>query len=410
MKVPRCKGMRDLGPREMAQFRRIETEFRECCSGWGYEEIRTPVVEYLHLFTSAGTLSPDMLGRVYSFLDWDGWSGERVVLRPDGTIPAARFYVENMERSEIARLFYVENVFAFEGTGEQPRERWQCGAELIGGSKPEGDVELLSLALEVLDRLGVGPVEVKVAHAGVIKAFLEGLGLSGEQEADLLDQVFSGNREALRQVDGANPEILRQLDMLFGLKGNSPAFVENLRGAFSQAVPGVVKSLDELARIASLLTGTGYAYQIDFTSGRGFEYYTGIIFSFCCSDRRLGGGGRYDELVRLAGGGDVCASGFALYVEALMDLYGELEAAERVLVKARDGEGLKTSIETARELRQAGHVAEFDLGSRDASTCRWVVDLRSGDGVELVDQSTGRRWRKATAAEVVSLLEEELCK
>ena len=219
MKVPRCKGMRDLGPREMAQFRHIETEFRDCCSGWGYEEIRTPVVEYLHLFTSAGTLSPEMLGRVYSFLDWDGWSGERVVLRPDGTIPAARFYVENMERSEIARLFYVENVFAFEGTGEQPRERWQCGAELIGGSKPEGDVELLSLALEVLDRLGVGPVEVKVAHAGVIKAFLEGLGLSGEQEADVLDQVFSGNREALRQVDGANPEILRQLDMLFGLAG-----------------------------------------------------------------------------------------------------------------------------------------------------------------------------------------------
>ena len=93
-----------------------------------------------------------------------------------------------------------------------------------------------------------------------------------------------------------------------------------------------------------------------------------------------------------------------------MDLYGELEAEERILVKARDGEGLKDSLEAARELRQAGRVAEFDLGSKDTSTYRWVVDLRSGDGVELVDQSTGKRWRKATAAEVVSLLEEELCK
>ena len=87
MKIQRCKGMRDLSPVEMKIFRLVEDTCRECCLKWGYGEVRTPTLEYLHLFTSAGTLTPNMLGKVYSFLDWDGWSGERVVLRPDGTIP-----------------------------------------------------------------------------------------------------------------------------------------------------------------------------------------------------------------------------------------------------------------------------------------------------------------------------------
>ena len=85
-----ARGMRDLPPEEMARVRQVEDAFAATCRSWGYREIRTPVIEHLHLFTSAGTLSPQTLDRVYSFLDWDGWSGERVVLRPDSTIPALR--------------------------------------------------------------------------------------------------------------------------------------------------------------------------------------------------------------------------------------------------------------------------------------------------------------------------------
>ena len=291
MKVPRCKGTRDWMPGDMAKFRQIEAEFRDCCLGWGYQEIRTPILEYLHLFTSAGTLSPDMLGRVYSFLDWDGWSGERVVLRPDGTIPAARLYVENFQNLPIAKLFYVEDMFAFEGTGEESRERWQCGAEFIGGSRPEGDVELLSLALEAITRLGISPVEIRLAHAGLLRTFLEGLGLSGEQEAEVLDQIFSGNVDVLVDIKGRNPELEKQLQLLFGIKGSSPGFVENLRSVCAPSLPALEPSLNELARIASLLTDLGFGYRIDFTSGRGFEYYTVIIFGFYSSGRRLGGGG-----------------------------------------------------------------------------------------------------------------------
>jgi len=410
MKVPRCKGTRDLLPLDMAKFRRIEAQFRNCCLGWGYQEIRTPILEYLHLFTSAGTLSPDMLGRVYSFLDWDGWSGERVALRPDGTIPTARLYVENFQNLPIARFFYVENMFAFEGTGKESRERWQCGAELIGGSKAEGDVELISLALEAITKLGIEPVELRLAHAGLIKTFLEGLGLSGETGADVLDQVFSGNVGVLSSLKGGNPELAKNLQLLFGLKGNSPGFVENLRGALCSSLPALEPSLNELARISNLLTGLGFDYQIDFTSGRGFEYYTGIIFGFYNSGRRLGGGGRYDELIPLVGGKDVCASGFALYIDELMNLLGEMPRRERVLIRAKDAEGLKPSLALARQLREAGYIAEFDLGYKKTADFRWVVNMRGGDEIELLDQSSGKKRRKSSVAGLVKLLEEARCK
>ncbi len=169
MRVQRCKGSRDLSPEEMRGFRLIEGVFRDCCLKRGYEEVRTPTLEYLHLFTSTGTLTPSRLGKVYSFLDWDGWSGERVVLRPDGTIPIARLYIDTMAEKELAKLFYVTNVFIFEETGKETREKWQCGAELIGAGSTIADVELVILALEVLKKLGlkddfITAVEIKKAH------------------------------------------------------------------------------------------------------------------------------------------------------------------------------------------------------------------------------------------------------
>lgn len=409
MEVPRCRGMRDLLPEEMERFRRVEAEFRNCCLGWGYGEIRTPVVEFLHLFTSAGTLSPDMLGRVYSFLDWDGWSGERVVLRPDGTIPAARLYVESLQSRSIARLFYVENMFAFEGAGEQSRERWQCGAELIGGRKPEGDIELISMALEAFRGLGIGPVQVRLAHAGLLKTFLERLGLSGEEEAEVLDRIFAGDLDVLASLKGGDAATERQLQLLFGLKGDAPGFVENLRGVLTESLPALEPSLDEMARIAGMLTGLDCSYQIDFTSGRGFEYYTGIIFGFYCGGRRLGGGGRYDELIPLVGGKDIRASGFALYLDELMALIEEPRQREMILLRAGDGGSPKGTLEVARLLRDAGHIVEFDLGREDLSAFRWIVEVSSGEECEFVDQSSGQRQQNISPSGVVKLVEEAGC-
>jgi histidyl-tRNA synthetase len=405
MKVPRCKGTRDLMPQDMARFRQVEAKFRDCCLGWGYQEIRTPTLEYLHLFTSAGTLSPEHLGRVYSFLDWDGWSGERVALRPDGTIPAARLYVEKLGDMPIAKLFYVENVFAFEGTGAESRERWQCGIELIGGSKPDGDIEIISLGMEAIAGLGIDCVEIRLAHAGLLKAFLERRGLSGEEEADVLDRIFSGDLEVLGDIKGGDPNLGRDVQLLFGTKGSTAAFVENLSSVLGSP-PDLAPSLDELGRIAAVLTDLGFDYQIDFTSGRGFEYYTGVIFSFYHDGRRLGGGGRYDELIPLVGGGNVRASGLALSVEQLMELLEEPPPGERILLKAKGLSGSRAGLEVARVLREAGFIVVSDLGYDKPAAFRWVLDLDAGREMKLVDQMSGKKRRASSPDEVLRILKE----
>ena len=166
----RCPGMRDWLPVEMARFRRIEQAFRDVCLAWGYEEVRTPTIEHLHLFTSTGTLFSQMLGRVYSFLDWDGWTGERVVLRPDSTIPVARLYAEHVEAGVIKKLFYVQNVIRF-AQGDESREDRQCGIELVGDTQPMGDIELVLVASDVLQRLGL-EIEIKLSDPGILRAIL----------------------------------------------------------------------------------------------------------------------------------------------------------------------------------------------------------------------------------------------
>jgi histidyl-tRNA synthetase len=251
-------------------------------------------------------------------------------------------------------------------------------------------------------------VHVRLAHAGLLKAFLEGLGIAGEEEAGVLDQVFAGNLRVLGSLAGGNPEAERQLQMLFSLKGDAPGFVENLRSVLRGSRSALAPSLDDLAGTAEMLTRLGCGYQIDFTSGRNFEYYTGIIFGFYCDGRRLGGGGRYDELVPLVGGKDIRASGFALSLDRLMALIEEPPQRERVLLVA--GDDLKENLALARMLRDAGHIVEFALGSRARSGFRWVVDMRSGGGCDVTDKSSGRKRSGLAPSDVLKLIGEAACR
>ena len=278
MKVDRCKGFKDLLPEEMVCFRLIEDTFRDRCLKWGYREVRTPALEYLYLFTSVGTLTPGMLRRVYSFLDWDGWSGERVVLKPDGTIPVARMYIENMAAQKIARLFYVTNVFMFDETGKKSRERWQCGAELIGVNSPMADAELIALAIEVLQKLGIKNIKLRISHAGLIKALLAKLALSHSEQDRIFDQILDGDREALARVNQDKPELVAALTLLLDMKGRSSGFLKNVKALLPQQMPELEPCIDNFAAICQIIEKTGCDYRIDMALGKGFEYYTGIIF------------------------------------------------------------------------------------------------------------------------------------
>jgi histidyl-tRNA synthetase len=398
MKIQRCKGSRDLSPEEMAAFRLIEGVFRDCCLKWGYKEVRTPTLEYLHLFTATGTLTPSRLSKVYSFLDWDGWSGERVVLRPDGTIPVARLYIDSMEG--LARLFYVANIFIFEETGKQNRERWQLGAELIGVSSPQADAELIMLALEALKRLGLKGVELRLSHAGLIRALLARLKLSPEEQTRLFDQILDGDTKALAKLERAE---LKKILPLLELKGKLSQF------KFTSDSPELKGGIDDFRDIARLLETLGCDYQIDIASGRGFEYYTGIIFQLFQKGQKgekLGGGGRYDALIPLMGGRNIPASGFALYLDPLMKLVKPQALAKRqpkrILVRAG---AAKDGFSTASRLREAGYMAEVELGGQKGADFDWRLEVKDKPPrFILTDQAKRRKFEAKTADEVLDRL------
>lgn len=413
MKIQRCKGTRDLSPEQMIAFRHIERVFRDSCLKWGYQEVRTPTLEYLHLFTSAGTLTPSMLGRVYSFLDWDGWSGERVVLRPDGTIPVARFYIDSLENKSLARLFYVTSIFVFEETGKQSRERWQCGVELIGAGLPLADTELIVLSLEILKNLKIGGIELRLSHAGLIKALLAKLKTSAEEQTRIFNQILDGDGAVLARIRTKSPELEETLLSLMNLKGHSSGFLRNLK-ALSKNVPEVSSHLDNFISVVANLEALGCAYKIDIPSGASFEYYTGVIFQLFNGEEKVGGGGRYDALIPAMGGKDVPASGFALYVDRLMKLLKPEDFARlvspRILVKvgSRKPEILAEAFDIANRLREVGYVVEFNLDSEKLANLRWVVEIKDRTPrFILTDKTVNRRFEAKTADELWVLLGEK---
>ncbi|UCH43454.1 MAG: histidine--tRNA ligase family protein [Dehalococcoidales bacterium] len=410
MRVQRCKGTRDLSPEEMRRFRIIEGVFSDSCLKWGYQEVKTPTLEYLHLFTSTGTLTPGRLGRVYSFLDWDGWSGERVVLRPDGTIPIARLYIDTMEDRELAKLFYVTNVFSFEETGKESREKWQCGAELIGAGSVMADVELVILALEVVEKLGFEGVELRLSHADLIRALLAKFKLNRREQARMFDQILDGDPSVLNRIKVEQPVLARALTTLLDLKGKSSGFLQNVKALFNHDLPELVSPLNNFITVVELLESLDISCYIDITSVRGFEYYTGLIFQLFTGEESIGRGGRYDALIPLMGGGDIPASGFALYLEPLMSLVEPLvlttSPVPGVLIKADPAKGaIQEALAITSRLHKAGFAAEIYLGGREPSDLRWTLDIREeGPRFEMADRFSGDNYHLDNAEQVIAQL------
>ena len=383
-------------PVDMARFRRAEAAFRQSCLRAGYSEVRTPTLEYLYLFTSAGTLTPGMLRRVYSFLDWDGWSGERVVLKPDATIPVARLYLEQMDKEMPARLFYVTNTFIFEETGTKPRERWQCGAELIGAGSPLADADLAMLSLAVLRALGIKDLELRLSHAGLIRAALSGLGLNPEEQHNLFDRILDKGSGALSGIATDSPQGLEAVRLLFGTRGESAGYLRNMR-SLSSGSAEYRAALDDFTRVFELVEALGVPCSVDMTAGKGFEYYTGLIFRLNAGDANIGGGGRYDNLISVMGGEPTPAAGFALYMDKLMSLQSPdgLEAVDKVAVSCPQ-EIFKAGAALLAELRQSGIAAELALGS--PSGCGWTVEVEAPG--RLVLSGGGEKSVCASAAEI----------
>jgi histidyl-tRNA synthetase len=195
---------------------------------------------------------------------------------------------------------------------------------------------------------------------------------------------------------------------LLDLKGKSSGFLKNLRALFTPDLSRLKPYIDDFINITELLEALGCDYHIDIASGRGFEYYTGVIFQLFKDEEKIGGGGRYDALIPLMGGKDTPASGFALYLDRLMNLVKPEASAkpsgQRILIRAEPG-AVKQGFSTASRLREAGYMAEFYLGGQKWADFDWTLDVQSkAPSFILTDQVKQKRFEVKTADEVLALL------
>jgi histidyl-tRNA synthetase len=227
----------------------------------------------------------------------------------------------------------------------------------------------------------------------------------------MTNRILEGNWQALTKAKSTNPEIERLMAALLDLKGKSSSFLHNVRASFPKASPDFKSSLEDLINITTLLDNLGCSYKIDIAAIHGFEYYTGICFQFLAAGEKIGGGGRYDNLVPLMNGEDIPACGFALYVDPIMKLLPlekEKKGESGILVKGKEltPEIAKKCFDVAESLRDAGHPVELDFTGREESNYRWVV-LVSGKEPSpfmLTDRVQKRQRDVASMAEILQVV------
>jgi len=345
---------------EARRRRAIEERVLSVFKGWDYEEIIPPLYDYADVFAS-----PALASRTYSFV---GRDGSLLALRPDFTSLLAKIAAGRLiDQPAPLRLYYSGEVLRYEPpkAGRQS-ELFQMGLEHLGGDSAAADVEVLGVAAECLETLGVDGWVIALGHAGVLGALVAEAGLGGPLNDTLRERVgrkdADGVREALRSAqvaDGAGEALVR----LATLAGDASVIdeAEQVLGRF----PAARRAVGELGRIVAALSeaGLGDRLAIDLAEVRDLDYYTGLVFRAYAPGLgfEVGGGGRYDTLLERFGR-PMPAVGFSLGLDRVSLL---LERQQRPVVpepsraEGISGDGLGQRLARARQRRAAGARVRF---------------------------------------------------
>lgn len=316
-KYQALKGMEDILPGEIEKWQWLEEKARVFLEAQGYQEIRTPLLEPLELFTrSLGEASDIVHKEMYAFED----RGKRpIVLRPEMTASVARAVIEHhlLKQTSSLRLYYLGPMFR----GERPqagrkRQFHQIGIELVNEAGPEADGESISVLWRFLEYVGLNERELKINHLGCAKdrpQLIAGLKEYFLKKKEKLcgDCHYRLERNVLRIFDCKNPDC-------------EPVIREAPWEGFC---PVCQKNFEDVQKI--LKDGHGIPFQIARKLVRGIDYYTGPVFEV--TGRGLGaqdavaGGGRYDGLYESLGGGPVPATGFSIGIERLLKTLEETD-------------------------------------------------------------------------------------
>jgi histidyl-tRNA synthetase len=365
-KISGVKGMNDLLPGELSgdmapveTWQYVERTARELFSRFGYGEVRTPMVEDTALFVRSVGEETDIVGKeMYTFEDK---AGRSLSMRPEGTAPAVRAYIEHsvLNQEPLTRWYYIGPMFRYERmkTGRY-RQFFQIGAEAFGSKEPAQDVEVMDMVVQLLEQLGLKDVSLNLNSLGD-----EACRPAYQQK--LVEHLTAHRAELCedcqRRIE-RNP--LRVLDC----KNEKCQII-------ARSAPDVLQFLCEPCKahfdeVKRKLDALGVRYVINPQMVRGLDYYTRTTFEFIAAHPALGtastvgGGGRYDKLVKSLGGPDVPAVGFGLGLDRLTLLLREggqqYSAPPDVFIAVADEGSADEALKLASRLRREGLKVEFD--------------------------------------------------
>ncbi|MDQ2629856.1 MAG: ATP phosphoribosyltransferase regulatory subunit [Actinomycetota bacterium] len=306
-------GTRDVLPEEMRELRKLKAALIEVFEARGYGEVATPAIEYDEVMAQADGRAARS---AYRFFDE---SGELLALRADMTVPIARLVASRFAGSEGPyRLCYLASTYrAVRPQRGQMRELLQAGVELIGASPSEGTVEVIEVLEAALDAAGLERAVIGLGDADLYRQLLEELGLAEEARDAVLASLAAGDLVGLERrllEAGIEAERAATSAQLAQLRGGKEV-LEQARGlggtAIERALSRLSETYEELER-----RGAAERVQIDLGLLRDLGYYSGAILEVYdpALGHVIGGGGRYDGLMRRFGL-DLSAAGFALYLE-----------------------------------------------------------------------------------------------
>jgi histidyl-tRNA synthetase len=360
------RGTHDVLPSDQPLWQRVTREMERLCALYGYARIQTPGFEDTDLFRRTSGAGSDIVQKeMYTFEDRGGRS---LTLRPEGTAPICRAYIEHgMHREpQPVKLFTIAPMYRYAAPQRgRFREHWQLSLESIGSADPAVDAEVIQYYDALLRALGVTRYELQLNSIGDRKCrpeYIARLNAWLDEHAHVLDEDAERKRttSSLRVFDVKDPKVRAAL----------------------QDAPKIGESLCEecaahFAEVRRHLDAAGVAYTLDPTLVRGLEYYTRTTFEFVGPDESrqastICGGGRYDYLIEEIGGPPTPGIGFGAGIErlllslALEGVTAEAPQLDVYLVLDAPDDLRDDVLATLRTLRERGLAADADYAGRSA--------------------------------------------
>lgn len=357
------KGTKDIYGSYMEEWQRVEQVMRELCSDFGIKEIRIPIFEHTELYLRGVGETTDIVQKeMYTFKDK---ADRSITLRPEGTAGVARSFIEHgmYNNPQPTRRFYIGPMFRYENTQKgRQRQFHQFGVEMLGSYSPALDAEAISVAAELLKRLGIKDVELRINSLGCNEcrqryntALKEYIGSNIDKLCDDCKSRFDKN--PLRVLDCKEESCQRII-------AEAPVVLDYLDDECKEHFETVKAILDDM----------GIKYTVDEKIVRGLDYYTRTVFEFVANgigaQGTVCGGGRYDNLIAECGGQPMGCAGFAVGIERLLLMLeaqnGEFKETNEmdIYIGSIGKEGLVKSQGIAYRMRSEGIKAEGDSVGR----------------------------------------------